>query len=62
MSDKLKIFDLHKIFLGTPPRLERSTINFENLGYVEADDPSIPFSFLNERVWIEVKRILSSVF
>lgn len=46
-------FKIGRLRTGTPPRLERSSINFKNLNYITGDDPSIPFSFLNESVWIK---------
>ena len=39
---------------GTPPRLDGSTINYSGMGVMEPDNPSIPFSFLNDSVWIKV--------
>ncbi|XKL67626.1 hypothetical protein PGB90_003117 [Kerria lacca] len=49
---KLK-FKIGRLRTGTPPRLERNSINFENLKYVVGDKPPVPFSFLNETVWIK---------
>lgn len=40
---------------GTPPRLERDSIDFTNLPRVDGDNPPIPFSFMNDTVWIKVR-------
>lgn len=54
--DKLG-FKLGRLKTGTPPRLKKSTINFANLQANDGDDPPVPFSFLNDNVWLnrEVK-------
>ena len=44
-------------FLGTPPRLKKSTINFENLQKHKGDNPPVAFSFLNNTVWLERENI-----
>ncbi|KAK7597887.1 hypothetical protein V9T40_010112 [Parthenolecanium corni] len=46
-------FPIGRLRTGTPPRLERSSINYENLDYVPGDETPIPFSFLNDKVWIK---------
>ncbi|MEC7725979.1 MAG: tRNA uridine-5-carboxymethylaminomethyl(34) synthesis enzyme MnmG, partial [Planctomycetota bacterium] len=38
---------------GTPPRLRKSTINFEGLEVQPGDDPPVPFSFRTERLDVE---------
>lgn len=39
---------------GTPPRLDGRTINYSVCEPIPGDDPPIPFSFMNDRVWIKV--------
>ncbi|MGR0317720.1 FAD-dependent oxidoreductase [Klebsiella pneumoniae] len=41
-------------FSGTPPRLDGRTINYSVCTPQQPDNPSMPFSFMNESVWIEV--------
>lgn len=43
-----------KLKTGTPPRLKKDSINFSVCQEQPGDNPPRPFSFLNERVWIEV--------
>ena len=38
---------------GTPPRLRKSTIDFEGLDVQPGDDPPVPFSFRTERLEVE---------
>lgn len=52
--NKLK-FRLGRLKTGTPPRLKRETINFKICNLHAPDDPPRPFSFLNEKVWINPK-------
>ncbi|XP_022902702.2 protein MTO1 homolog, mitochondrial isoform X1 [Onthophagus taurus] len=40
---------------GTPPRLKASTINFNVCEKQLGDDPPVPFSFMNDKVWIDSK-------
>lgn len=51
-------FTLGRLKTGTPPRLDKKTINFGVLEAQEGDDPPIPFSYLNERVQVE-KQLLN---
>ncbi|KAF2181752.1 glucose-inhibited division protein A subfamily [Zopfia rhizophila CBS 207.26] len=46
-------FQLGRLKTGTPPRLDRKTINFEVLEAQKGDNPPVPFSYLNERVQVE---------
>ncbi|MCJ1353096.1 MAG: Mitochondrial Translation Optimization [Icmadophila ericetorum] len=46
-------FELGRLKTGTPPRLDRKTINFSILDKQLGDDPPIPFSYLNEAVTVE---------
>lgn len=43
-------FQLGRLKTGTPPRLDKATINFDVLEKQFGDDPPMPFSYLNERV------------
>lgn len=51
-------FTLGRLKTGTPPRLDKKTINFDVLEAQEGDDPPTPFSYLNERVQVE-KQLLN---
>jgi len=41
-------------FLGTPPRLDGHSIDYTVCHVQEGDDPPVPFSFMNDTVWIKV--------
>lgn len=43
-------FQLGRLKTGTPPRLDKTTIKFEELETQYGDDPPKPFSYLNDRV------------
>lgn len=45
-------FRLSRLKTGTPPRLRASSIDFTNLEVQPGDDPPVPFSFMNEKVWL----------
>ena len=45
------------MFTGTPPRIKKSTIDFTNLQSVNGDDPPVPFSFMNDQVWLERQNV-----
>lgn len=51
-------FQLSRLKTGTPPRLKKDTINFSILSAVSGDDPPRPFSFLNEKVWLDADQQL----
>lgn len=55
ISEALQRFDIrlgrHKT--GTPPRLRKSTIDFEGMEIQPGDDPPVPFSFRTEKLDIE---------
>lgn len=40
---------------GTPPRLKADTINYNVCEQSAGDDPPLPFSFMNDEVWIKAK-------
>ena len=44
--------------LGTPPRLEIDSINFSKCEEKGGDKQPVPFSFLTDRVWIDVSRFI----
>lgn len=46
-------FKLSRLKTGTPPRILASSINYDNLEKHYGDNPPIPFSFLNDKVWIK---------
>ncbi|CAI6333351.1 unnamed protein product [Periconia digitata] len=46
-------FTLGRLKTGTPPRLDKKSINFDILEAQEGDNPPMPFSYLNERVQVE---------
>lgn len=56
LSDSLREagFELGRLKTGTPPRLRKSSINYEGLGEQVGDVPAKPFSFLTDRVANEV--------
>lgn len=45
-------FKLGRLKTGTPPRLEKQSIDFSVTEVKYADNPPHPFSFINEKVWI----------
>ncbi|CCG84603.1 protein of unknown function [Taphrina deformans PYCC 5710] len=45
-------FKTGRLKTGTPPRLLKSTINYDGLEAQHGDDPAAPFSFLNDTVAI----------
>uniref|UniRef100_A0A182QNT9 tRNA uridine 5-carboxymethylaminomethyl modification enzyme C-terminal subdomain domain-containing protein n=1 Tax=Anopheles farauti TaxID=69004 RepID=A0A182QNT9_9DIPT len=51
-------FRLGRLKTGTPPRIHRDSIRFEQLTRHPGDDPPVPFSFLNDRVWLEADQQL----
>ncbi|RAL15857.1 tRNA modification protein MTO1 [Aspergillus homomorphus CBS 101889] len=46
-------FTLGRLKTGTPPRLDRKTIDFKPLEVQEGDHPPQPFSYLNDRVQVD---------
>lgn len=53
MTETANGYNNKKCVSGTPPRLQKRTIDFSRLESVDPDNPPVPFSFLNERVWLE---------
>lgn len=51
-------FKTGRMKTGTPPRLEKNSINYTNLDYEAGDKIPIPFSFMNDSVWLKVNLIL----
>ncbi|KAH9394996.1 Mitochondrial Translation Optimization [Tyrophagus putrescentiae] len=51
-ADRLR-FRMGRLKTGTPPRLDRKTIDFSGLEVTTGDSPPVPFSFLNERTWMD---------
>ncbi|OCL10945.1 glucose-inhibited division protein A, partial [Glonium stellatum] len=46
-------FKLGRLKTGTPPRLDRRTINFKELEEQPGDEPPMPFSYLNDTVAVK---------
>ncbi|KAJ4414213.1 Mitochondrial Translation Optimization [Gnomoniopsis sp. IMI 355080] len=46
-------FQMGRLKTGTPPRLDRKTINYAILEPQEGDDPPMPFSYLNDTVTVQ---------
>lgn len=46
-------FRMGRLKTGTPPRIRKNSINYTNLSVQLGDNPPSPFSFLNDRVWID---------
>ncbi|XP_003706522.3 5-taurinomethyluridine-[tRNA] synthase subunit MTO1, mitochondrial isoform X1 [Megachile rotundata] len=52
-------FKLGRLKTGTPPRIEKSTIDFSKCILALPDEISTPFSFMNETVWLPVEKQLN---
>ena len=48
-------FQLGRLKTGTPPRLDKKTINFSQLEVQTGEDPPIPFSYLHETVTVQTQ-------
>ncbi|XP_042235150.1 protein MTO1 homolog, mitochondrial-like isoform X2 [Homarus americanus] len=46
-------FRLGRLKTGTPPRIAQNTIDYTQCTQQEPDNPPVPFSFLNQQVWIK---------
>lgn len=51
-------FRMARLKTGTPPRIKKSSIAFRNLNVQKGDSPPQPFSFMNDRVWINADQQL----
>ena len=52
LADSLRAFgfDMGRLKTGTPPRLDRRTIDFSRFPAEHGDDPIVPFSFMSGRI------------
>lgn len=55
-------FQLGRLKTGTPPRLDKSSIDFGVLQKQIGDDPPVPFSYLNERVTVDTQLTCSLTY
>ncbi|KAK7538986.1 mitochondrial protein-like protein [Phyllosticta citricarpa] len=55
-------FQLGRLKTGTPPRLDKKTINFDVLDPQPGDEPPMPFSYLNDRVQVEDQMLCHMTF
>lgn len=46
-------FKLSRLKTGTPPRIKANSINFDVLEKHYGDNPPVPFSFMNSKVWLK---------
>uniref|UniRef100_A0AAV3A2C2 5-taurinomethyluridine-[tRNA] synthase subunit MTO1, mitochondrial n=1 Tax=Pyxicephalus adspersus TaxID=30357 RepID=A0AAV3A2C2_PYXAD len=46
-------FNVGRLKTGTPPRILKDSVDFSVLARSDADNPPVPFSFMNDRVWIK---------
>ncbi|XP_056390634.1 protein MTO1 homolog, mitochondrial [Hyla sarda] len=46
-------FAVGRLKTGTPPRISKESVDFGAVTRHEADNPPVPFSFMNDRVWIK---------
>ncbi|XP_031850307.1 5-taurinomethyluridine-[tRNA] synthase subunit MTO1, mitochondrial isoform X2 [Nomia melanderi] len=53
-------FRMGRLKTGTPPRIEKSTIDFSKCTVKIPDEVPTPFSFLNESVWIPAEKQLNT--
>lgn len=51
-------FRMGRLKTGTPPRLAKNSIDFDRLVAHLGDDPPVPFSFMNDNVWIKADKQL----
>ena len=55
-------FRLGRLKTGTPPRLDKKTINFGILEIQHGDDPPVPFSYLNETVSVQKQMLCYATY
>lgn len=55
-------FQLGRLKTGTPPRLDKSSINFDVMETQYGDNPPNPFSYLNSRVTVEEQLTCSMTY
>jgi len=55
-------FKLGRLKTGTPPRLDRRTIEFEGLEVQPGDEPPMPFSYLNDSVDVRDQLLCHSTY
>ncbi|PNF36860.1 MTO1-like protein, mitochondrial [Cryptotermes secundus] len=48
-------FRMGRLKTGTPPRLDGRSIDYSVCTVQEGDDPPVPFSFMNDTVWIKAE-------
>lgn len=46
-------FTMGRLKTGTPPRIDRASVDWKRLQEQPGDDPPLPFSYLNDRVAVE---------
>lgn len=51
-------FRMGRLKTGTPPRIAKDSIDYDRITRHTGDNPPVPFSFLNDRVWIEADQQL----
>ncbi len=54
-------FRLSRLKTGTPPRIRASSIDYSQLEAHLGDNPPVPFSFMNEKVWLNYEDQVSNV-
>jgi tRNA uridine 5-carboxymethylaminomethyl modification enzyme len=55
-------FQLGRLKTGTPPRLDKNTIDYSKLAPHGGDEPPMPFSYLNDRVAVEEQMLCHSTY
>lgn len=55
-------FQLGRLKTGTPPRLDRKTIDFAQLEIQEGDKPPMPFSYLNDTVQVQEQLLCHTTY
>lgn len=55
-------FQMGRLKTGTPPRLDRKTIDFAQLEPQEGDKPPMPFSYLNDSVQVQEQLLCHATY